>query len=69
MGAHAGRVLVELTTSSVPDFQFQIMRPGFSIQKKIARTSSAMAMKEFVITNGRPQAWDIMGLAASGWGL
>jgi hypothetical protein len=69
MGAHGWSVPVELTTSSVPDFQFQIMRPGFSIQKKIARTSSAMAMNEFVITNGRPQVWDITGLAASGWGL
>jgi hypothetical protein len=60
---------MKLTTSSFPDFQFQIMRPGFSIQKKMARTSSAMAMNEFVITKGRLHVWIITGLAASGWGL
>lgn len=58
-----------LTASRSPDFQFQIMRPGFSIQKKIASTSSAMAMNEFVITKGRLHAWVIAGFAASGWGL
>ena len=58
-----------LTTSSFPDFQFQIISPGFSIQKKMASTSSAIAMNEFVITNGRLHVWAIAGLAASGWGL
>ena len=53
MSVHAGSMAMELTTSSFPVFQFQMMRPGFSIQKKTASTSSAMAMNEFVITNGR----------------
>jgi hypothetical protein len=59
----------KLTRRGFPVFQFHIMRPGFSIQKKMARTSSAMAMNEFVITNGRLHVWVITGLAASGWGL
>lgn len=69
MGVRARSTSVKLTTSRFPDFQFQIMRPGFSIQKNMARTSSAMAMNEFVITNGRLHVWDITGSAASGWGL
>lgn len=69
MRIHSVNVSVWLTTSRLPVFQFQIMRPGFSIQKKMARTSSAIAMNEFVITNGRVHVWSITGLAASGWGL
>jgi len=49
----SGNTSMGLTARSFPDFQFQMMRPGFSIQKKMARTSSAMAMNEFVITKGR----------------
>jgi len=69
MRIHSVDVAMRLTTSSFPDFQFQIMRPGFSIQKKMARTSSAIATNEFVITNGRLHVWVITGLAASGWSL
>ena len=68
MGVHSRSASMKLTTRSLPDLQFQIMRPGFSIQKNIARTSSAIATNEFVITKGRPHVWDITGLAASGWG-
>lgn len=69
MGIQSGNMPTGLTASKFPDFQFQIMRPGFSIQKKMASTSSAMAMNEFVITKGRSHVWVIVGKAASGWGL
>ena len=69
MDTNSVDILIGLTTSSFPDFQFQIMRPGFSIQKKMASASSAIAMNELVITNGRPHGWTITGPAASGWGL
>lgn len=69
MRIHSVNVPMWLTTSRFPDFQFQMMRPGFSIQKKMARTSSAIAMNEFVITKGREHMWSITGLVASGWGL
>lgn len=53
MRIHSGDMPTGLTASRFPDFQFQMIRPGFSIQKKMARTSSAMAINEFVITKGR----------------
>jgi len=69
MRIHSGNVPMGLTARSFPDFQFQMMRPGFSIQKKMARTSSAMAMNEFVMTKGMLHARFITGWVASGWGL